>query len=417
MEQNQNQDPSEENQLKYIDALNRYDRDKKDLMDYMGEIAANGFDEFDPGVSAAYVHNASRSFAKAVTALRESSSDIADPQLILRQLWVADDQERVAYYRTLTGDETHKFVAEDELDNIVNEIFAKANSYDELEEQVIKSYRMYLGMDTKILLGKLQGIYGVEDDEDESDIDLYEQGPEVLELVNKLEKIACRESEGFREGYEDGVKLSRKTTDLDGEFTTEFILYGERAHVINEAGVIETHTEYCVGSKIEYTYDGIESLPAYVRDFLCDIAQDEESGLRFSLEDLTDENNIFILQFVYSVTARMDGTLWPYIDLSLLLEHTDLPIPDMGGVNPESLSPDEISEATDDERVFLESIFSNEELSEITNSISETPVVQVEQDFIEAFRRNIASIKFATTQQHIAMACSLANEFKQKKKH
>jgi hypothetical protein len=413
VEQNQNQD-SNEVQPKHIDALNSYDRDKKELFDYMSEIATNGFEEFDEGMSAAYMHNTARSFAKAVTALREELVDIEDPEQILRQLWVADDNERVEFYRSLTQDETFQFVAEDEMDDIVQEIYAESDSYAELEEQIMKNYKEYLRTDTNNLLGRLQRIYGVED-ESESDIDLYEQGPEVLELVKKLESIAFQASDGFKESYEDGISLSKKVTDLNGEFETEFLLYAERAHIVNDTGIIETTTEYNVGSHIKYFYHGIESLPSYVRDSLCDIAQDEIS--EFSLEDILDENNLFILLFTYSVTANDEGMLFPYCELELKWEDIDLPIADVGGFSPESIPLEEKTKPTEDEQKLFSTIFTEEEISDINASTEENTVIYAEDDLIEAFRRNISSIKFATSQQHIAMAGNLADEFMQKEDH
>jgi hypothetical protein len=122
-----------------------------------------------------------------------------------------------------------------------------------------------------------------------------------------------------------------------------------------------------------------------VRDSLCDIAQDEIS--EFSLEDILDENNLFILLFTYSVTANDEGMLFPYCELELKWEDIDLPIADVGGFSPESIP------------------------------LEENTVIYAEDDLIEAFRRNISSIKFATSQQHIAMAGNLADEFMQKEDH
>jgi hypothetical protein len=320
----------------------------------------------------------------------------------------------VEFYRSLTQDETFQFVDGDDMDDIIQEIYAESDSYAELEEQIMKNYKEYLLLDTNNLLGRLQRIYGVDDDKDESNVDVYEQGPEVLVLMQELESIANHESQGFREGYIDGINLRKPQDNSDNGYFTEYMFSADRDHFVNKAGISESFIEYSVGLKNIHSFEGFNSLPIYIRHFLS--ARAEEKKLAIKIDELTDDANIFVLQLTYKVAAGDDGVCRPEVELTLRLEDIDLPLPEAPTLTHNTASSREETELSKDEKEILDSIYTEEERTALlANFDSET--MRIPEDFVEDFRNRMVSMRFASVKQHMQAAHAMAEEFKQKKKH
>jgi hypothetical protein len=407
VDQNQNRDPFEHIDTSPMEILDAFNNDQTELFDYVQHIADNGFEEFDETITAALVFNTSRSFAKATTVIRETSTDEEAAQAAIKQFWEKTDCDRVELFRTLLGNEVHQFITHDELDTMVKDAYSEASNPDEIEAYLMDCYKLYLQIDTYNMLRNLQG--DPEDVPPELTNILYDQGPKVAELIGLFEEIAERSSQEYKDRISEGYMITDGATEPGGDFATSITLKAERTPIKNSEGKLDFSVQYELTSLIEYDYEDFDSMPPYIREYL--LKKAAKKGTSFTKKQLTDEESNYTLKFTYSITVDSNYGFWPHIDLDLYMDgNTWLPLPDNGEPKAVQAANNSITEMTEDERALFGDIFSEIELQTIETTAEEFRRISETPDVLEAFRQKMGESAFVPIEEHVKRARNLAQQ-------
>jgi hypothetical protein len=193
----QDQNPFENTGSMLLDALNRFDREREGLYDWLSSIAVEAPEaaEYHQATSE-LIDNTADAFTELALAVRISSSDIDDEKKQIEKLILQDDNERVELFSQLVECECFDALNEERAQEIVNDIYSESEDEKGLSEVIHTIYRANLAGDIQSFAGHVQEkhdqVEAITQSEivNETSIDMIISVPQLKKNALDIAKIA-----------------------------------------------------------------------------------------------------------------------------------------------------------------------------------------------------------------------------------